>query len=67
LSTAFHAQTNSQTERINAVMEQYLWNVVDYQQGDWVWWLPLPEFAANNHSSELTNCSELFGNYGFHL
>jgi hypothetical protein len=27
----------------------------------------LPEFAANNHSSELTNCSELFGNYGFHL
>jgi hypothetical protein len=47
-------------------MEQYLQHFVNYQQDDWVLWLPLAEFAANNHTSETTNCSVFFGNYGFH-
>jgi transposase InsO family protein len=67
LSTAFHPQTDSQTERINAVIEQYLRNFVNYQPNDWVQWLPLAEFTANNHTSEMANCSAFFGNYGFHL
>jgi hypothetical protein len=66
LSTAFHPQTDGQTERINAVMEQFLRNFVSYQQNDWVRWLPLAEFAANNHTLKTTNCSSFFGNYGFH-
>ena len=47
-------------------MEQYLRNFVNYQQHNSVRWLPLAEFAANNHTSETTNCSTMFGNYGFH-
>jgi transposase InsO family protein len=36
LSTAFHLETNSQTECTNAIMEQYLRAYVNYQQDDWV-------------------------------
>jgi hypothetical protein len=31
---AFHPETDSQMERMNAVMEQYLWGHVDYLQDD---------------------------------
>jgi hypothetical protein len=47
-------------------MEQYLRNIVNYQQNNWIKWLPLLEFAATNHTSETTNCSAFFRNYGFH-
>src|SRR4051794_15927973 len=53
LSTAFHPQTDGQTERQNQVLEQYLRAYVDYQQDDWVTMLPMAEFTYNNsvHSS----------------
>jgi hypothetical protein len=47
-------------------MEQYHQNCVNYQQADWVQWLPLAEFAANNHTSETMNCFAFFSNYGIH-
>jgi hypothetical protein len=46
-------------------MEQYLRAFVNYQQDDWAQWLPIAEFASNNHVSETTGCSPFFGNYGF--
>jgi hypothetical protein len=57
MSTAFHAQTDGQTERMNAGMEQYLHVFVNHQQDDWVQWIPLAEFAANNGVSESTKCT----------
>jgi len=60
LSTAFHPQTDGQTERMNASMEQYLRIYTSHQQDDWVQWLPLAEFAANNATSEATKCSAFF-------
>ena len=65
-SSAFHPQTNGQTERINAELEQYLHLYVDWAQDDWVDWLPLAEFAGNNAVSETTGASPFFANYGFH-
>jgi hypothetical protein len=65
-SSAFHPQTNGQTERINAELEQYLRLFVDWAQDDWVDWLPLAEFAGNNLISETTGVSPFFANYGFH-
>ncbi|KAH0613403.1 uncharacterized protein H6S33_005289 [Morchella sextelata] len=66
MSTAFHPETDSQTERLNAVMEQYLCGYVSYQQDDWVKWLPMAEFSANNQVSASTKATPFFANYGFH-
>ena len=53
LSTAFHPQTDGQTERQNSTLEQYLQSYVNYQQDNWASLLALAEFAYNAslHSS----------------
>ncbi|KAI0996998.1 hypothetical protein K3495_g11185 [Podosphaera aphanis] len=66
MSTAFHPETDGQTERFNAVMEQYLRSYVSFQQDDWAKWLPMAEFSANNQVSSSTQASPFFSNYGFH-
>ena len=66
LSTAFHPQTDGQTERANSVMEQYLRTYCAYLQDDWAMWLPSAEFAANNHWSESIQCTPFFANRGYH-
>ena len=44
LSSAYHPQTDGQTERVNQILEQYLRCSVSYQQDDWVNILSLAEF-----------------------
>ncbi|MBW0495276.1 hypothetical protein O181_034991 [Austropuccinia psidii MF-1] len=53
LSTSYHAETDGQTERVNQILEQYLWMYFSYHQDNWNTWLPLAEFSYNNsdHSS----------------
>ena len=48
LSTAFHLQTNGQTERMNQELEQYLRMFIDHCQDHWPEWLGMAEFAYNN-------------------
>ncbi|KJZ73068.1 hypothetical protein HIM_07452 [Hirsutella minnesotensis 3608] len=47
LSTAFHPQTDGQTERINQTIEQYLRTFCNKEQSDWFDKLPLAEFTYN--------------------
>jgi hypothetical protein len=54
LSTAFHMQTNGQTERLNAMLEQFLCIYTDHQQLDWSDWLYLAEYAYNNSQHAAT-------------
>ena len=66
LSTAFHPQTDGQTERVNQVLKQYLRMYCNYQQDDWVALLPLAQFAYNNCEHSTTKVSPFFANYGYH-
>ena len=45
LSPAFHRQTDGQTERTNALLEQSLPANINYQQDDWGGYLAMAEFA----------------------
>ena len=47
--TAYHPQTDGQTEHVNQELEQYLRVFVNERQDDWDEWLPMAEFAYNNH------------------
>jgi hypothetical protein len=65
-STAFHPQTDGQTERANQEVEQYLRIFSDWQQADWAEWLPLAEFAYNDKLHSATGYSPFYLNYGQH-
>ena len=65
LSTAFHPQTDGQTERLNQTMETYLRSYVNYQQDNWVELLPLAQFSYNSADTDSTKVSPFFANYGF--
>ena len=65
LSTAFHPQTDGQTERLNQTLEQYLRSYVNEQQDNWVELLPLAQFAYNSAKSEATQTSPFFANHGY--
>jgi Reverse transcriptase (RNA-dependent DNA polymerase)/RNase H-like domain found in reverse transcriptase/Integrase zinc binding domain/Chromo (CHRromatin Organisation MOdifier) domain len=65
-STAFHPQSDGQTERVNQVLEQYLRIFCHYQQDDWFDLLPLAEFAYNNAKHSSTLVSPFYANYGYH-
>ena len=66
LSTAFHPQTDGQTERVNQVLEQYLRVFCNYQQDNWEELLPLAELAYNNATHTSTGQTPFFANYGHH-
>jgi len=65
LSTAFHPQIDGQTERVNAVLEQYLRAYCNYQQDDWEKLLPIAEFCYNNMQAGSTKVTPFFANYGY--
>jgi hypothetical protein len=66
LSTAYHPQTDGQTEKTNGSLEQYVRIYCDYQQDDWSHLLLLAEFTYNNSASATTKVSPFFANYGYH-
>jgi len=64
-SSAWHPETDGQTEIVNAGVNKYLRAFVSFTQDDWVDYLPLAEFAMNNQVNESTGISPFFANYGF--
>jgi hypothetical protein len=65
LSTAYHPQTDGQTERLNQTLEQYLRCYINYDQDDWVSKLPLAQLAYNSAPTESTKLSPFYANYGY--
>ena len=66
LSTAFHPQTDGESERVNQEIEQYLRICGNFQQDDWATLLPLIEFAHNARPHCSTQKSPFEVWYGFH-
>ncbi|KAJ9508757.1 hypothetical protein QJQ45_028059 [Haematococcus lacustris] len=66
LSSAYHPQTDGQTERMNRVVEEMLRHYIRPDQRDWADHLPLVEFAINNARQESTRFTPFYLNYGYH-
>jgi hypothetical protein len=67
LSTAFHPQTDGQTERQNQTLIHWLRCYVDEQQSNWAGLLPLAEFAYNNSYHASIKMSPFRALYGSDL
>jgi hypothetical protein len=63
-STAYHPQSDGQTEIKNQWLEAYLRPFINHRQSDWVDWLLLAEFAHNNAGSKATGKSPFEVVYG---
>ena len=66
LPTRFHPQTDGQTERVNAILEQYLRGYINYQSDNWCELLTIAEFAYNNTISATTGITLFFALYRQH-
>jgi hypothetical protein len=65
-STAFHPQSDGQTERVNQVLEQYLRMYLNYQQNNWSQLLDKAEFTYNNTEHASTQMTPFFACSGCH-
>ena len=65
LSTAYHPETDGQTENANGYLKQYLRAYVTYDQDDWVRHLPTAEFEANDTVSATTGVSPFVATKGY--
>ncbi|KAJ1578391.1 hypothetical protein NDA11_005217 [Ustilago hordei] len=65
-SSAYHPQSDGQTERVNQVLEQYLRGYSNHLQTNWSDLLPLAEFSYNNAEHASTQLTPFFANYGYH-
>jgi hypothetical protein len=64
MSTAFHPQTDGQTERTNRTLQQMLRMYVSPDMLNWDQLLAPAEFAYNNARSESTGFTPFYLNYG---
>jgi hypothetical protein len=65
MSSAYHPQTDGQTERTHRTIEQILRGFVHAQHHDWLHALPLAEFCYNNSVHSATKFSPFEALYGF--
>ena len=66
LSTAYHPQTDGQTERINQEIGTFLRHYMNYQQDDWTDWLATVEFSYNDKKHMATGKTSFKLNFGRH-
>ena len=68
LSSAYHPQTDGQTEAMNRVVEMVLCCTLhEGQEGsNWERMLSTVEFAISNHPTQTIGYTPFYLNYGFH-
>jgi len=67
MSTAYHPQTDGQTERTNQTVEGYLRNFANYDQNDWYQLQSLAKHGYNNSITNVYEMSAFYAHYKFHL
>ena len=65
LSTAYHPETDRETERVNQELKQYLHAFCNYKQTNWLELLPYAEFAHNVQQHLAMHQSPFQLPYGF--
>ena len=65
-TSAYHPESDGQTERTNRVLGEMLRHYVGQQYDDWDTYLPMVEFAHNNAHSSATGSTPFFIVYGKH-
>ncbi len=66
MSTAYHPQSDGQTERANRTLESILRNFVNTNLDNWDTLMPVAEFSYNNSKQKSTQETPFFLNYGMH-
>ena len=64
MSTAYHPQTDGQTERANRTLEELLRSRINFKQNDWDEHLAAAELAVNNAVQASTGYSPFYLNFG---
>jgi hypothetical protein len=54
ISSTYHPQTDSQSEKTNQHVEMALWIFCNFQQNDWAEYLPVVQYMLNTRVSETT-------------
>ncbi len=65
--TAYHPQTNGQSEQMNQTVETYLRHYVNRNQNNWVQLLSTAQFAYNNTQNKTTEETPFWVNYEYNL
>ncbi len=65
MSTAFHPQTDGQTEILNRILKNYLQAYTNLEQMNWAKLLPSAEFTYNNSRSSTTKITPFMALYGY--
>jgi hypothetical protein len=64
MSTAYHPQTDGETERVNQELETYLRIFCGTEPRNWSTYLPMAEFAHNNRAHEVSRMTPFQIIYG---
>lgn len=64
LTSAYHPETDGQTERQNQTLEQYLRIYCTLEQDDWALWISIAEFAYNDSVHATTGVTPFQANQG---
>jgi transposase InsO family protein len=67
MSTAYHPETDGQTERANRTIEDMLRHYISYKQDDWDMHLPIIEYAYNDSVNASTKMTPFYLDLGRNL